>query len=129
MPSPQPQSSPEPDPSTEWDDLDLQMQQVEELLQEVRERLIRVKVGQSNRALLKTQQQEVQQQLGNATSKPIKQELKAKLTQIKEQLETIEIEIESRLISWTSFREPFWQIVRFGGLGVLVGVLLKSCEG
>lgn len=56
-------------------------------------------------------------------------ELKSELQQIKEQLETIEINLESQLFSWGSLREPFWQAVRFGGLGVVVGWILKSCAG
>jgi hypothetical protein len=54
-------------------------------------------------------------------------ELKEELGQIKRELETIEINLESSLFSWGSLREPFWQAVRFGGLGVVLGWLLKSC--
>jgi len=53
--------------------------------------------------------------------------LKVELRQIKEQLEAIEINLESQLFSLGSLKEPFWQAVRFGGLGVVVGWILKSC--
>ena len=56
-------------------------------------------------------------------------ELKVELQQIKEQLETIEINLESQLFSWGSLREPFWQAIRFGGVGVIVGWILKSYAG
>ena len=56
-------------------------------------------------------------------------ELKVELQQIKEQLETIEINLESQMFSWGSLREPFWQAIRFGGLGVVVGWILKSYAG
>ena len=56
-------------------------------------------------------------------------ELKVELQQIKEQLETIEINLESQMFSWGSLREPFWQAIRFGGLGVIVGWILKSYAG
>ena len=56
-------------------------------------------------------------------------ELKSELQQIKEQLETIEINLESQMFSWGSLREPFWQAIRFGGLGVVVGWILKSYAG
>ncbi|MGL4619237.1 MAG: DUF2203 domain-containing protein, partial [Chroococcidiopsis sp.] len=45
------------------------------------------------------------------------------------QLETIEVNLESQLFSWGSLKAPFWQAVRFGGLGVIVGWILKSFTG
>ncbi|MFN5964006.1 MAG: DUF2203 domain-containing protein, partial [Pseudanabaena sp.] len=38
-------------------------------------------------------------------------------------------ELESRLISWSSFQEIFWQVVRFVGIGIIIGVILRSCAG
>lgn len=55
--------------------------------------------------------------------------LKVELRQIKEQLEGLEVNLESQLFSWGSLKEPFWQAVRFGGLGVVLGWILKSCAG
>jgi hypothetical protein len=57
------------------------------------------------------------------------QQLKEELNQLKTQLETLEFDLESRLVTWGSFQEPFWQAVRFGGLGIVIGWLLKSCSG
>lgn len=57
------------------------------------------------------------------------QQLKDELNQLKTQLETIEFDLESRLVTWGSFKEPFWQAVRFGGLGIVIGWVLKSCSG
>jgi hypothetical protein len=56
-------------------------------------------------------------------------EIKAEFLQIQNQLQALEINLESRLFSWNSLREPFWQVIRFGGLGVIIGWLLKSCVG
>jgi DNA repair exonuclease SbcCD ATPase subunit len=53
-------------------------------------------------------------------------EMKAELKHIEQQLEVLEINLESRLLNWRSFKDPFWQIVRFSGLGVIIGWLLKS---
>jgi len=58
-----------------------------------------------------------------------KDKLLRQLEEIGERLEQVEVELESRLISWSSFREPFWQIVRFVGLGIVIGVILRSCAG
>lgn len=54
-------------------------------------------------------------------------DLKLQLQELSDRLEQIEADLESRLLSWSSFREPFWQIVRFGGLGVVIGIILRSC--
>jgi DNA repair exonuclease SbcCD ATPase subunit len=35
----------------------------------------------------------------------------------------------SQLFSWVSLKRPFWQAIRFGGLGVIIGWLLKSWVG
>ncbi|PIG92816.1 DUF2203 domain-containing protein [Gloeocapsopsis sp. IPPAS B-1203] len=51
------------------------------------------------------------------------------LNRIKAELEEIEVNLESQLFSWGSLREPFWQAVRFGGLGILIGWMLRSCVG
>ncbi|ELS34486.1 MULTISPECIES: hypothetical protein [Pseudanabaena] len=56
-----------------------------------------------------------------------KDELLKQLQEVGDRLEQVEANLESRLLSWSSFREPFWQIVRFGGLGIIIGIVLRSC--
>ena len=46
---------------------------------------------------------------------------KEELAQLEERLESLKITLESQLLSWRQASEPFWQIVRYGGLGLLVG--------
>ncbi|MGC9502327.1 hypothetical protein [Baaleninema sp.] len=58
-----------------------------------------------------------------------RQQLKAELQRLSQQLEQVELRLESQLFSWREVREPFWQAVRFLGLGVVVGWILKSCAG
>jgi putative cell wall-binding protein len=53
-------------------------------------------------------------------------EMKVELKHILQQLEVLEINLESRLFNWRSIKDPFWQIVRFSGLGVIIGWFLKS---
>jgi len=60
---------------------------------------------------------------------PHKEELLKQLQQVEDQLEQIEADLESRLLSWSSFHEPFWQVVRFVGIGIIIGVILRSCAG
>jgi hypothetical protein len=53
--------------------------------------------------------------------------IKAELDRIQQEIELLEVNLESRLFTWShNLKRPFWQIVRFGGLGVIIGWLLKS---
>lgn len=52
--------------------------------------------------------------------------LKSELKYIQEELDAIEVRLESELFKWSSFSEPFWQIVRFGGIGIVIGWILKT---
>jgi hypothetical protein len=68
-------------------------------------------------------------------------ELKKELKDIQEQLEALDNALglfsESYLVlfggtiifSRSGLKEAFWQIARFGGLGVIIGWILKSCTG
>ena len=69
-------------------------------------------------------------------------ELEQELQQMKAQLEELSLQLESELLTdkqlqkifWDGLRQGlmgdvFWQIVRFGGLGIVVGWLLKSWQG
>lgn len=56
-------------------------------------------------------------------------EMRLELKEIQAKLEVLEINLESQLFSWNSVKEPFWQIVRFGGLGIIIGWILKSYAG
>ncbi|MBO3461413.1 hypothetical protein G7B40_014640 [Aetokthonos hydrillicola Thurmond2011] len=73
----------------------------------------------------KSLQTELQQRLKNIRHSHLP-EMKAELRQIKQQLELLEVSLESQLFSWSSVKKPFWQAVRFGGLGVIIGWVLKS---
>jgi flagellar biosynthesis GTPase FlhF len=93
---------------------------LEQSLQSLKERYIQIQQDQ--------QQQVHLQQRVDQLSQQFKQQpqlhLKAELAQLQEQLDTLEVNLESRLLSWKSFREPFWQVVRFGGVGLLLGWVL-----
>jgi multidrug resistance efflux pump len=51
---------------------------------------------------------------------------KTELRHLEAELGAIEANLESRLLSWHSFREPFWHIVRWGGGGLVLGWWLHS---
>jgi len=104
----------------------LLLEEVERSLVALKERYTQVQYDLSRQAELQQRLKQVKKQL-RKTQVPMT--LKVELRQIKEQLEAIEINLESQLFSWSSLKEPFWQAVRFGGLGVVVGWILKSCAG
>ncbi len=48
------------------------------------------------------------------------------LAQMQDRIEALKVTLESHLLSWREIQEPFWQIVRFGGLGLVVGWFLNE---
>lgn len=43
------------------------------------------------------------------------------IAHLQETADNFELELASRVVSWHHLQEPFWQAVRFGGLGLLIG--------
>lgn len=125
MPPPQ-----EPfDPDVQREDIErefsLSLEDVERSLVALKQRYAQVQNDRQRQAELQQRLKQVKKELRN-NHLP---QLKVELRQIKEQLEALEINLESQLFSWGSLQEPFWQAVRFGGLGFVVGWILKSCAG
>ncbi|NBD16293.1 MAG: hypothetical protein GVY04_09130 [Cyanobacteria bacterium] len=58
-----------------------------------------------------------------------KEELETKLKRLQSEIEGLQYNLESRLVTWKDLVEPFWLAVRFGGLGIIIGWLLKSYSG
>ncbi|MBE9126382.1 MULTISPECIES: DUF2203 domain-containing protein [unclassified Coleofasciculus] len=108
------------------DEFEQALSEVERSLELVKERYNQVQRDRKRQAQLQHRREEIRRSMRNSSNR---QTLQAELRQIKEQLETIELNLESQLVSWGSFKEPFWQAVRFGGLGIVIGWLLKSCAG
>ena len=54
---------------------------------------------------------------------------KAELNRLKKQIETLEETLENQLMSWNNLKEPFWQVLRFMGLGMVLGWLLRGWFG
>ena len=112
---------------TEELDFDQELAKVERSLQELKQRYTQVERDQATQAQLQEQQNSLKQQLKRRPDAAMKAELK----QITAQLEELEVNLESRLFTWGSLKESFWQIVRFGGLGIAIGwglafVVLRS---
>ncbi|TBR59945.1 hypothetical protein BLD44_021820 [Mastigocladus laminosus UU774] len=120
----QPQKPSEP-PQEDNQELDFE----QELL-EVERSLVALKERHQQVVRDRRQQKQLQYKLYKLSQdqKPTP-EIEAELRQIQQQLEVLEVCLESQLFSWRVFREPFWQAIRFGGLGVIIGWILKSCAG
>lgn len=94
--------------------------EVERSLEELQERYIQVKQDwQTYSQLLQEQQELTQRQKNNVNKEPIKTELK----HLQQKLAEVQLNLESRLLINFS---PFWQVVRFVGLGIVIGWLLKT---
>jgi chromosome segregation ATPase len=141
--------------TSDWSDLETQLQETKDLLGEIEQRFHQVRRDSLEQIDLQQQKQNLQMQIQDISSDPPhqknnsqnnskirrkpkpnigepishKDELHRQLQEISDRLEQLEADLESRLLSWSSLREPFWQIVRFGGIGVIIGVILKSCAG
>lgn len=137
---------------SDWSDLEAELQETKALLEEVEQRFLQVRRDALLQQELKTEREQIRSQIDNNNShksklgripdhkhgrvpannannyaNTSKEELLKQLQEIGDRLEQVEANLESRLLSWSSFREPFWQIVRFGGLGIIIGIVLRSC--
>ncbi len=92
--------------------------EVGQSLEELRNRYLQVKQDWQRRAELVKYKQELQQKKANNLERePIKTELR----DLEQQISELEINLESVLLP-----DLFWQAVRFGGLGIAIGWVLKS---
>ena len=95
--------------------------EVGQSLEELSDRYSQVKQDwQRHTELVKYKQELKQKKASNFEREPIKTELR----DIEQQISDLEINLESVLLP-----DLFWQAVRFGGLGIAIGWLLKSLAG
>jgi predicted RNase H-like nuclease (RuvC/YqgF family) len=126
MPSPEP-SSPDASPVPAGSDSATfaeALADVEQSLQDLKARYAQVEQDEQQQADLRQTRDRLQQQLSQTQRADQKAALKAELQQLQTRLDELEFNLESRLFTWGSLREVFWQILRFGGLGVAIGWLL-----
>lgn len=134
-PTPTP-NEPNPNPNRtqgsddDWD-FAAACQAVEQSLSDLRQRYREIEQNQALQAQLRERAAELKKELRRTPSyeRSRRQPLRDELRHIQEQLDTIELNLESQLFSLSSLKEPFWQAIRFGGLGLIIGWILKSCAG
>lgn len=103
-------------------DLDRDLLELEDQLITFKARYLQVQEDQVEKLTL----QERQQILKRSSKNP---QVRSELAAITQRLEELEFHLESNLFNWRSLREPFWQAVRFLGLGIVIGWWLRSYSG
>ncbi len=112
-------------PETESSEVEQSIRVLEEALQALKNRYADVLSAQARRSELRTQYNRTQSELSRHRTTQLKSELQA----LQQKIDEAEVTLESQLFSWSSLKEPFWMAVRFGGVGILVGWLLRSAAG
>ncbi len=110
----------------------------EQTLAQLKQRYQQIQDARQQQEQIENKQQQIQQEW----EKTQLSELHSQLERLQEQLDELKIILESELLSSQQSRQLFfeairqvflaglfWQIVRFGGIGVLVGWLLKAWAG
>ena len=103
-------------------DIEEEILAVEQLLFALKERYNQVQQAQRRQVELKHRVEEILPELRQHRTQQMREELK----KLEAELETIELNLESRLFTWNTIKEPFWQAIRFGGAGMIIGWLLNS---
>ncbi|MBF2056221.1 MAG: hypothetical protein IGQ45_03135 [Cyanobacterium sp. T60_A2020_053] len=111
------------DPSSTNDfDVNSALEDLENNLHRLKDRYKQIQEDQQRKQELITEKDTLIQQLKENNQNSLKSEIEL----IKKELDEIELRLESELFKWSSLSEPFWQIVRFGGAGIVIGWVLKS---
>lgn len=118
-------NSPNDAPTSNEADIELTLAEIERSLEQFKSRYAQVKRDLDEQVELKGQLRQTQADYRREKTPALKQEVR----QIQQRLEELEITLESQLVSWGWVRETFWQVVRFGGLGIVIGWLLRSWAG
>ena len=103
-------------PDDGGDELGAAIAQLEGAIAALRQRYEQIRANQ-------TQQQTLQAQRSDPSLSP------TELADLEAQLHRLEADLESSLLTWETLAEPFWQAVRFGGLGVIIGWVLARMVG
>ena len=103
-----------------------QILNLEVSLEKVKERYQQIQVDSNSKEELSKRQGEIKKELKNNNGQD---SLKSELNYIEKELEQIELRLESELFKSSSLLEPFWQAVRFLGLGIVIGWFLNNYSG
>lgn len=99
--------------SEDWQRFEENLTQLERAVQQLRQRFETVRS-------LQAEQRQIEQQLQQPDLHP------EEIAQLQQRLHTLEGALDEHLFDWRSLQEPFWQAVRFGGLGIVIGWILHA---
>ncbi|MEL6223108.1 MAG: hypothetical protein AAFR31_10765 [Cyanobacteria bacterium J06627_8] len=85
-------------------------------LDQIKERYVQVAEATEQRSELRAQYNRTQHALRQHRTKELQQELK----KLKTKLNELEVIFESQLV------DPFWMAIRFGGIGLIIGWILRA---
>lgn len=104
--------------------------EAENTLQQIRDRYLEIKTAQAEKAQLEKKLAAVQ--TDRSTKAQTEQDLavlQTELEQIQEQIHTLGMTLESQLWKWHDLKEPFWQFIRYFGLGFAAAVVIHKFAG
>ena len=108
-------------PVDEKIEFDREIAQLEQTLSALKQRQAEIECAQQEQIVLERQRNELKHKASKHPT--VQQELQL----IRSRLEQLELTLESRLLNeWKLMWEPFWQAVRFGGLGVAIGWFIST---
>ncbi len=109
-------------------EIERQVQETERSLNHLKERIAQVQRDRQRQRELLNRRDDIRREVRQAKNlnPSLILELKQELKQIRATLEAIELNLESELFSFSALREPFWQALRFGGIGIIIGWLLRA---
>ena len=95
--------------------------EVEQTLNDLENRYHQIKEDWLRKSELVIQKQQLE---GKKADNPLKEPIKTQLNHIQQELAKLELNLESILLP-----DLFWQVVRFVGIGIVVGWGLKTIAG
>lgn len=103
------------------DEFDREIAELEAEILTIKQRQTETQLATQEQIVLTRQRNELKQKGSNQAS------TKQELALIRSRLEQLDLTLESRLLNeWKLMWEPFWQAVRFGGIGIMIGWLLAN---
>ncbi len=102
-----------------------QITEIEASLDKIKQRYQQIEIDNLRKTELIEQKSAIKEKL----PKNKQDSLKSELQYIEDELNEIEVRLESELFKWSNFIEPFWQIVRFVGIGIVIGWFLNVYNG
>ena len=114
-----------PDSSTEID-IEEQIINLEASLEKIKQRYHQIEVDKIRKKELNERKRQIKKELSQDKRQD---SLKSELKYVNDELAEVKFRLESELFQWSNLNEPFWQVVRFVGIGIVIGWILKNYSG